>query len=149
MRKRSSINKFSFIFTVKKAIRTIFSGYLKLYSILFIFTFSCLFLSFTLLDVTLAFTLAFAISLFDALPIAGIGIIMIPWGVFEYITSDKKLGIWLITVFAVITILKEILKPKILGDFVGLHPLVSLVAISAGYLLMGATGVFSSLLRYT
>ncbi len=131
----------SFLFTVQKAIRTILSGYLKLYFILFLFTFSCLFLSFTLLDITLAFTLAFAISLFDALPIAGIGIIMIPWGIFEYLSSDKTLGIWLIIVFAVITIMKEILKPKILGGFVGLHPLVSFVAISAGYLLMGVMGV--------
>ena len=65
---------------------------------------------------------------------------MIPWGIFEYTFSDKKLGMWLIIIFAIITVVKEILKPKILGGFVGLHPIVSLVSISSGYLLMGFTG---------
>ena len=138
----SSINKSSIFSPLKNSFSKILSGYLKLYSVLFLFTFSCLFLAFTLFDIKLAFTLAFIISVFDALPALGIGIILIPWGILEYLAENKGLGMWLISVFVAITVIKEFIKPKILGDFVGLTPFVSLVSISAGYLLMGATGAF-------
>lgn len=134
--------KSSYLFGLIKAVKKLIFGYLKLYSILFIFTFAGLFLSFNILGIRFSFILALIISIFDILPVVGIGTVLVPWGIYEICLGSRGLGIKIIVIFLILSIIKEIIQPKILGDFVGLHPLLSVVAISAGFLYMGVTGAF-------
>lgn len=138
----SKIKEGSFGKSLLRGVKKLIFGYLKLYSLLFLFTFASLFFAFSILRLNFSFILALIISLFDILPVIGAGTVLVPWGIYEIFLGTRELGIKIIIVFLVISTLKEIIQPKILGGFVGLHPLLSVVSISAGFLYMGITGAF-------
>ena len=123
-------------------IEGVFSGCVRAYALLFLFTFASLSLAFSLMKISFAFVLALAVSLFDILPLVGTGSVLIPWAVYAFFSDRRGECIFLVSVFLFITLAKELLEPRLLGGFVGLHPLVSLLSVSSGYLLMGVFGAF-------
>ena len=44
--------------------------------------------------------------------------------------------------YAVITVIRNFLEPKIIGQQVGLHPLITLISMFCGYKLIGFIGLF-------
>lgn len=97
--------------------------------------------------------IAACISLFDILPVLGTGGIMLPWALITALSGNLKLALSLLAVYIVITIIRNILEPKIVGGQLGLHPVVTLSSMFAGVQLFGVIGLFGfpiglSLLRY-
>ncbi len=126
--------KFYFINTIVK--------YLKSYFVLMMITFAELSVAFLIFDFKPAVTLAFVISLVDILPILGIGTILIPWSIIELILGNPIRALTVICIYLVITIVRQILEPKIIGDHVGLLPIVTLFCIYLGLQLFGVIGMF-------
>ncbi len=116
--------------------------YLKAYGLIGIITFAELFAAFTVLRLDYALLLSAAISLIDILPVLGTGTVLIPWGIAcILITQNLKLGIGLIVTFAIITVIRQIIEPKIVGNYIGMHPLATMVAMFAGLKLFGVVGM--------
>ena len=67
---------------------------------------------------------------------------MIPWGVVALVMGDIKMGILLLVVYLVVTIVRNIIEPRIVGGELGLHPLVTLVSMFVGVNLAGVIGLF-------
>ena len=93
------------------------------------------------------------LSIFDILPVLGTGGIMIPWVVISAFSGDYPLALGLLIVYVVITIIRNILEPKIVGSQIGLHPVITLCSMFIGVQLFGVIGLFGfpiglSLLRY-
>lgn len=116
--------------------------YLRSYALILLITFGELSLGLVLLDVDNAVLIAFCIALFDILPVAGTGGIMIPWAIFSLIGGDWGFAVGLVVIWAVITIVRNIIEPKIVGRQVGLHPLLALIAMFVGTKLFGLVGLF-------
>ncbi len=116
--------------------------YLRSYALILLITFGELSLGLVLLDVDNAVLIAFCIALFDILPVAGTGGIMIPWAIFSLIGGDWGFAVGLVVIWAVITIVRNIIEPKIVGRQVGLHPLLALIAMFVGTKLFGIVGLF-------
>ena len=116
--------------------------YLRSYALILLITFGELSLGLVLLGVDNAVLIAFCIALFDILPVAGTGGIMIPWAILSLIGGDWGFAVGLIVVWAVITIVRNIIEPKIVGRQVGLHPLLALIAMFVGTKLFGIVGLF-------
>ena len=100
-----------------------------------------------------AVLIALLISVFDILPVLGTGGIMIPWTVLTAIQGNFPLALGLLIIYVVITIIRNILEPKIVGGQLGLHPIVTLASMFAGVQLFGVIGLFGfpiglSLLRH-
>ena len=86
--------------------------------------------------------MAFIIALLDMLPVLGIGIVLIPWGVYYLsVGTDLKLGIGLLVLWGVGSIVRQAIEPKIVGKELGMHPLLTLVLMYAGYSLFGFFGL--------
>lgn len=85
--------------------------------------------------------LAALIAVVDILPVLGTGTVMIPWAIIELLMGKISLGIGLALVYAVITIARNILEPKIVGSHIGLHPLITLAAIVVGLKALGVAGM--------
>ncbi len=126
--------KYYFINTVVK--------YLKSYFILWMITFAELSVAFLIFGFKPPVTLAFVISLVDILPIFGVGTILIPWFVIELILGNPITALIIIGIYLVITIVRQTLEPKIIGDHVGLLPIVTLFCIYIGLQLFGVLGMF-------
>ena len=116
--------------------------YLRSYALILLITFGELSLGLVLLGVDNAVLIAFCIALFDILPVAGTGGIMIPWAILSLIGGDWGFAVGLVVIWAVITIVRNIIEPKIVGRQVGLHPLLALIAMFVGTKLFGIVGLF-------
>ena len=107
---------------------------------LMIITFFELLVGFLLMGHPYAFLLAFSIALIDAMPILGTGTILIPWAVISLITLDFRTAIWLAGMYLVIMLVRNVIEPKIVGDQIGLHPLVTLISMYVGLQVFGLFG---------
>lgn len=117
-------------------------SYLKAYLILLAITFGELLLAFLFLRVRFAITLSLLIALLDALPVLGVGTVLIPWGCLELLMGDWKRGLILIALWLGMTLIRQFLEPKIVGAKLGIHPLAALCSVWVGAKLFGIWGLF-------
>lgn len=130
----------------KKNILGWFSAQLKLMSI----TFLILMVGFVLLQIRYAPLWAAIVSLVDALPVLGTGTVLIPWSAVCFLQGETLRGVGLLGVYIAAWLTRSVLEPKLIGKQLGLDPLVTLVAMYAGYQLWGLLGmILSPLLAVT
>lgn len=123
------------------------------YFIIASLTFVELSIGLTLLRMQHPVLLAFLIAIFDILPVLGTGGIMVPWAVICLLRGNVPLGLGLLLLYVAITVIRNIVEPKIVGSQLGLHPVVTLASMYAGVQLFGVVGLFGfpiglSLIRY-
>ncbi|MBE6631435.1 MAG: sporulation integral membrane protein YtvI [Ruminococcaceae bacterium] len=128
---------------IKSELKDTAFKYLKAYVLLIFITFSELLCGFLILDIDYAFLLALIISVIDILPVLGAGTVLVPWALILYITGNVYLGTGLLIMFGVMTLLRQFIEPQIVGKSFGIHPLVMLISMYAGYGLWGITGIIS------
>ncbi len=119
---------------------TIFK-YLKALFILMLCTFAQLSIGFLILGIENPLGKAAGIALFDALPVFGTGGIMIPWVLIKLLQGNFSLAIGLGILYAIVTVVRNLIEPKIVGDQLGLNPVVSLISIYLGYKLFSVIGM--------
>ena len=69
---------------------------------------------------------AAGIALVDFIPIAGSGIVMIPWAIIKLVQGQRNMALALGLVFVIIAVLRMVIEPIITGRQVGLHPLITM-----------------------
>lgn len=116
-------------------------GYLRVQLILMAVTFVELSIAFFLLGVSRPIFIAALTAVIDALPVLGAGIVLLPWMVYSFIVGNMTRAIGLLATYLVITGVRNTIQAKLLGDQLGLHPVVSLITIYIGWKLCGITGM--------
>lgn len=142
LKKQCSESFYEKITAVRFAIKDIIWSYLKSYALILSITFAELTVAMLILGVKNFLIVALLIALFDILPVVGTGTVLIPWAVVSIITKDYRMAIGLVITYVVVFIVRQIIEPRIVGHHVGLHPLVTLVAMFVGTLLFGVLGLF-------
>ena len=117
--------------------------YIKSYFIIMSITYLELAIGLSIIGIDKAFIIAFLIAIFDVLPVMGTGGIMIPWTIINFVEGKTSLGIGLLVLYIVVTVIRNIVEPKVVGDRVGLHPIVTLFAMFIGTSLFGVAGLLS------
>lgn len=117
-------------------------GFLRAQIILSTVTYIISFITLTILGVKYALAISFLIIIVDLLPILGTGSTLVPWAIFSIARGETFLGVGLIVLFVVITIVRKAIEPKILGERIGLGPLITLISIWVGFKALGIIGVF-------
>ncbi len=84
---------------------------------------------------------ALGIGFIDALPILGSGTVMVPWAILSALNGDIVLGIAIIGLWAIMSIVRQFLEPKLVGKHIGIHPAFTLIAMYTGYKLWNVTGL--------
>ena len=90
-----------------------------------------------------AIMLGLIIAIFDALPIVGAGLILWPWAAYLALTGGYSQATGLMVLFGIITVIQNIIGPRILGDQIEMHPLAALMSIFIGIKAFGAIGVLA------
>lgn len=127
---------------LKLSITHIFKNYFKSYTLLMLITFSELSVMFYIFKIKPPLTLALIISLIDILPVLGVGTVMIPWSIVLFICGNTSKGIIILSIYALITTIRQIIEPKIVGGGIGLPPVITLPLMFVGLKLFGVIGVF-------
>ena len=112
------------------------------YVTIMLLTFAELSVLFSLFGIEHAILKAAAIAIFDIMPILGTGGIVIPWAVVSLVLGYTELGIQLLIIYAIVTVVRNYVEPKIVGTQLGLHPIISLVSMFIGLRLFGFWGMF-------
>jgi len=88
-----------------------------------------------------ALFLGILLAVLDFLPIVGTGAVFVPWALISLAMGDFRQAIGLGVIYGIITITRQVLQPKILGDQMGAHPLASLMSIFIGFRIFGLLGL--------
>lgn len=126
---------------LRRDLRRTLGRWLRAQGLLLAITFAMLAAAFALLRVDYALLLALATALIDALPVLGSGTVLLPWGLWEIFTGNAPLGVGLVLTYAGVTVVHQSIQAKLLGDQLGLHPLVMLAAIWLGWRVWGVAGM--------
>lgn len=85
--------------------------------------------------------MALLIAFSDALPILGSGTVMLPWAVICGFRGDINLAIALVVLYIIITVARQLLEPKVVSKQIGIHPIITLIAMYTGYKVIGILGM--------
>lgn len=130
------------IINVKQNIFGTIVKFLKAYSILMFVTFIQLSIGLTIFNIPNAITLAVIFSMLDVFPAIGVGGLLIPWSIIEFIKGNYDLAIGLLVIYGIISIVRSILEPKVIGKQIGLNPLITLTSMFLGAEILGFFGIF-------
>ena len=76
-----------------------------------------------------------------------------PWVLIKLLQGEFLMALKIFGVYVTVTVVRNIIEPKIVGGQLGLHPVVTLSSMYVGVQLFGVVGLFGfpiglSLLRY-
>ncbi len=116
-------------------------GIFKGYSVIMFITFTELLLGLLLLKCKYALIIAAITALLDILPVVGAGLVLIPWAVVEIVFGNPSRAVGLVLLYIIITVVRNVIEPKVMGDKIGIHPLAMLLSVFIGMKLFGAAGI--------
>ncbi len=126
--------------SIKDNIFSALFGYIRAQLILMTITFTELSIGFAIIGINRFILLALVISFIDAFPILGTGGVLVPWAIYEFISRDFRMGVSLIILYLIVLVIRQLIEPKILGQQIGLHPLITLMAMYLGTQFYGIVG---------
>lgn len=92
---------------------------------------------FLILRVHFAFLLALLIAFLDFLPFFGTGTALLPWVFYKFMMGEYRMVVGLLILYGVTQLVRQLIQPKLVGDSMGLNPLVTLALLYAGYKMGG------------
>lgn len=85
--------------------------------------------------------MALFIGFVDALPILGSGTVMLPWAIICAINGDINLGMAIIILLIIMSVVRQLLEPKLVSKNIGIHPIFTLIAMYTGLRIFGILGL--------
>lgn len=116
-------------------------GYGRAYFFLFLINFLQLYGGLLLLRRRYALLVSFVIAIFDILPLFSAGVFLIPWGIWLAAMGNYLAGIGMLLLFGIISVVRQIAEPRLVGKQLGIHPLATLVGMYIGLGLFGFWGM--------
>ena len=126
---------------IKSILKTEVLKMLGGYFVLALITLGELFAGLMNLGVKNAFLISLVTAVIDILPVLGVGAVLLPWGILSIVSGNSFLGVGMLVLYAIITVVRNFLEPKIVGNRTGINPLFILLAMFLGLKLIGAAGI--------
>lgn len=151
MRDRTAIGTFARSMVPEKTFRSFKSiemdilggvaGFIRAQALLVTLTMILNIIGLTLLGSDYAVAMGLALALLDVLPILGPGLVYLPWIVYHLLWGSAGFAIGLIVLYGAVSLFRQVAQTHLVGRELGLHPLLTLVSIYAGFKLFGAPGI--------
>lgn len=122
---------------LKYAVGGYFKAQFKIMSVVFLI----LSAGFLVMGLNFKFLLAILIAFLDFLPFFGTGTALLPWAVYKFLVGNYKMAIGLLVLYGVTQLVRQLIQPKLVGDSMGLNPLLTLVFLYSGYKAGGIFGM--------
>lgn len=116
--------------------------FIRAYAIIISITFTELSFGFWIIGIPNPVFFGVLVAIIDILPILGTGAVLLPWSIISFILGNTRVGIGLLLLYIIITAVRQTIEPKIVGQQIGLHPIVTLLLMFVGAQLMGVLGLF-------
>lgn len=86
--------------------------------------------------------IAIVVAIVDIIPVLGTGTILIPWSVYSFIVGDFGFAVGILAVYGIITVIRQVIEPKLVAGQLGLPPVVTIIGMFIGLRLFGFIGLF-------
>ena len=127
---------------IKKKKNIIFGGYIKAYSLIMICVCIYSIILFEIAGLKYALVLGIITALLDALPIIGAGLVYGVLAIISVSSGDIKTFIILIIGYICSIAMRQFLEQKLVSSFLGVHPLVIVIALFLVLTPLGFIGMF-------
>ena len=127
---------------IKHQIGEIIGQFLRSYCLIMLITFCELSVGFLILKLQNPFAIALLIAIFDVLPVLGTGGVLIPWSAIALVIGNYGMALGVILLYVVVTVVRQVVEPRIIGKQVGIHPVITLISMFVGAKLFGVIGLF-------
>lgn len=87
-----------------------------------------------------ALIIGIGIGIFDAFPILGSGLILVPWAIVELFNRNLYSAAVLLTLYLGCQLIRQFLEPRLLGNRIGIKPVYTLMAMYIGVKVFGIPG---------
>ena len=114
------------------------------YGLFYLMTAALVWIGLLIIGSPYALIMALAVATVDLLPVLGAGAVLLPWSALSFALGEPRFALGLIVIFGVVTAVRKIVEPKLLGAELGVHPLISLAFLVLGGALFGFLGVLLS-----
>lgn len=151
MRDRAAIGAFARSILSEKAFRSFKSiemdiiggiaGFVRAQALLVTLTVIINVIGLTLLGSRYAVAMGLVLSLLDVLPIVGPGLVYLPWIAYHVFWGEAGFAAGLLVLYGTVSAFRQVAQTHLVGRELGLHPLVTLVSIYAGFKLFGTVGI--------
>ena len=131
---------------VGKEVFSTIGGYIRVYAKILLITFTELYIAFNIMnaigfEIPYPLLLAMLVSIVDILPILGVGTVLIPWAIIMFVMGQWGFALALLITYGVIFVFRQFIEPKLVSKQFGIHPLITLFAMYAGYRTYGVFGL--------
>ena len=113
----------------KYAVGGYFKAQFKIMAVVFII----LNIGFLFIHVHYSVVVALLIAFLDFLPFFGTGTAMIPWALYLLFTRHYKTAIIVFAIYGTTQLVRQIIQPKLVGESVGMNPIITLMLLYIGY----------------
>ncbi len=115
---------------------------LRSYFFIMCITYAEVCLGLAILGIKRFWLFAIFIAILDVLPVLGTGTVLIPWAVILLAQGEIGLAVGMLILYVAVFVIRQVIEPRIVGQQVGLHPIVILVSMFAGLQVFGGLGLF-------
>lgn len=116
------------------------SAYIKTQCIIMSITAAVCTLALFMINNSYPFMIGILIGIMDALPILGTGTVLVPWIILLFVSKKIYKAIVLVAAYIICYIVRQFLEPKLMGNQMGIPPLIMLITMYAGFLVFGVLG---------
>ena len=81
-------------------------------------------------------------AVIDIVPVLGTGTVLIPWALYNFISGNYSLAIGLLVIYACITVIRQVIEPKLVATQLGLPAFLTIVSMFIGSQIFGVIGIF-------
>jgi len=128
---------------VKQGLLRALVGYMKGQLIVMGLVSSVCILGLIIIGSPYALLIGIGIGIFDLIPVFGAGGILITWAVYHFIVGNFSFGIGLMVIYGVVFLTRQMLESHVIGEHVGIHPIILLMSVYVGIFTMGPIGILA------
>lgn len=125
---------------MNRRLKSVFFGFFKAQFLVSIIIFIGAFIGLIFITPEIALLMALIIWIIDLIPIIGSIIILGPWSAYMFLVGKTVIGVKLAVLAAILLAIRRTVEPKLMGDHIGLSPLITLIAMFLGLKLFGVLG---------
>ncbi len=126
---------------IEKSLFHALNGYVKAQLIIMSMIATIMILGLLLIGYPYALFVGIIIAFVDALPIFGSGIVLWPWMAVSILSANYGRAVSLLVLYIAGVLTRQFMEPKVLGTQLGIHPIITLMAIYIGLKLFGFLGL--------
>ncbi len=126
---------------IKSICKQVFLAYIKAQLVIMLIVAIICTIGLYILKNPYSLSIGLLIAIVDALPLLGASIVLLPWTLIVVLQGNYFYGAMLFTMYVLSYMAREYIEPKIMGEKMGIGPVMSLIAVYVGYTLFGFWGM--------